>query len=120
MPPITSRRRRVAERVMDAPGVKLVTWLVAAVTLGYFVNVLSEASSNSRSIGELPARLGWWVVLAPIGVAMLIFDLFSDLRSDRRTVEAERDAHLRSLGRVVDVNDRITATVLLLLAKSGQ
>jgi hypothetical protein len=118
--PIIGRRRRIVAQLMDSPGVKLTTRLMAAVTLGYFVNVLSEASSNSRSIGELPARLGWWIILAPIGAAMLIFDLFSDLRSDRRTVEAERDAHLRSLRRVVDVNDRITAAVLLLLAKSGQ
>ena len=120
--PVNGRRSRwtLLVRFLDSPGVKLVTRLVAAVTLGFFANLLSDASSDSGSLLELPVRLGWWIVLAPIGVAMLVFDLFSDLRSDRRSVEAERDAHRRSLGRIVDANERITATMLLLLAKSAQ
>jgi hypothetical protein len=103
---------------MDARGFRLTSRLIGAMTLGYFVNLLSEASSNSRNFLELPARLGWWIALAPIGVAMLIYDLFSELRLDRKVLSAEREAHRKSLARIVAANDYIVSSVLDMLRKS--
>lgn len=107
-------------RLTDARGFRLTSRLIGAGTLGYFVNLLSDASANSTSLLELPARLGWWLALAPIGVAMLVFDLFSELRTDRRIAAAEREAHRRSLSRIVDANERITSSMLVLLAKAAR
>lgn len=115
----TKRLTGPVYRIVDARGFRITSRLIGAVTLGYFVNLLSEASSNSQSFLELPARLGWWTALAPIGVAMLVYDLFSELRFDRKILAAERKAHRKSLARIVAANEHIVSSVLVLLAKSA-
>ena len=104
--------------IVDSAKFKLVVKIGAVLVLGFLVNVISNAVSESASVAELPSRLGWWILLAPIGVAMLMLDLLGDLRSQRGIVSADRAAHREALARIVAANERVTSSTIQLLAKS--
>lgn len=117
---VAAPRTAVTSRLsmVDSPRFKLFIKIGAVLVLGFLVNVISNAVSESASVAELPGRLGWWVLLAPIGVAMLALDLLGDLRGQRGILSADRAAHRESLTRIVEANERIATSTVQLLAKS--
>jgi hypothetical protein len=105
-------------RLLDSPKFKLLVKVGAVLVLGFLVNIISNAVSESASIGDLPKKLGWWILLAPLGVTMLGLDFLGDLRGQRGILTASRAAHRDSLERVVQTNERVTASTIQLLARS--
>ncbi|WP_157383181.1 hypothetical protein [Nonomuraea coxensis] len=87
-------------------------------TLGFFANLVANTVSDGQRLASVPGRLGWWNLLLPIGVALLIFDLMNDMLTRRAAATAERNAHLESLQRLRENNRQIISSLLQMVGRS--
>ncbi|MEO3884257.1 hypothetical protein [Nonomuraea sp. B5E05] len=92
--------------------------LAVPATLGFFANLAANAVSDGHKLESVPSRLGWWNLLLPLGVALLVFDLMNDILTRRAAATAERNAHLESLKRLKENNRQIISSLLQLIGRS--
>lgn len=114
--PKRSRLRDMASR----PGNKLLIKVAAATILGFWVNILSSAVSEGAALSALPAVVGWWMFLLPIGVALLIFDLLNDVRAQRKIEEAREVVRDQFRQQAHEADRRIAMNLVLLLAQGAR
>ncbi|WP_157548293.1 hypothetical protein [Nonomuraea candida] len=80
--------------------------------------MVANTVSDGQRLASVPGRLGWWNLLLPIGVALLIFDLVNDILTQRAAAAAERNAHLESLRRLKQSNQQVLSSLLHTMGRS--
>lgn len=98
--------------------VRVLIKLSVPTTLGFFANLVANSVSDGQELSSVPGRLGWWNLLLPIGVALLIIDLVNDILTQRAAERAEKRAHSEVLRRLKDNNKQVIRSLLHLMGRS--
>ncbi|GAA5084764.1 hypothetical protein HNP84_010149 [Thermocatellispora tengchongensis] len=102
----------------DSVALHILIKLSVPATLGFFANLVANTVSDGQKLASVPGRLGWWNLLLPLGVGLLIFDLMNDILTQRAAAAAERNAHLESLKRLKENNRQIISSLLQMIGRS--
>lgn len=68
---------------------KLTAKVLLTIFVGFIVNLISTAVSDGITLARLPEQLGWWMVLFPLALILVLYDVAVDVSVERSQLIAE-------------------------------
>ncbi|MFG1994442.1 hypothetical protein ACGFJ7_31160 [Actinoplanes sp. NPDC048988] len=98
---------------------KLTAKVLLTILVGFMVNLISTAVSDGITLAKLPEQLGWWMILFPLALILVLYDVAVDVSGERSHLIAEARMQERSRIEVQSACEEMLQISTQVLVKSA-